>query len=133
VEQEQIDDRGRLFRFFTCRTRDGGKSWRTSHFDAYYAAPHFLDKHIIWNVSDLGLGHSRPTNYIQIDDGLRWFPLAVVSMPHVRFVDLDFFNRFNAWASFTDGKHAGLVATTDGGKSWRPMSLPENGEPLKLH
>lgn len=48
IAQEQLGPR--LFRVFTCRTRDGGKSRQTSQFDAYHAEPHFGSKHIFWSL-----------------------------------------------------------------------------------
>jgi photosystem II stability/assembly factor-like uncharacterized protein len=136
IAEEQLGPR--LFRVFTCRTRDGGESWRISHFDAYDASPVLGDKHIFWSISDRveegRHGRATPSHpRLQIDSDPISFALPAGISPESRLIDLDFIDDSNAWASYIDRGQARLTATTDGGKTSKLMPLPVTTQPLSLH
>lgn len=61
------------------------------------------------------------------------FALPTGVSPDSRLVDIDFVDDSNAWASYSDGGQARLIATTDGGKTSKLMSAPLTAQPLALH
>jgi photosystem II stability/assembly factor-like uncharacterized protein len=107
---------GLLFRFFTCFTRDGGKSCKVSHFDAYHASPSFVGEHIIWSVSDW------PAMKVTIQtDGHVTSPAPPSGLsPEGRFGDFDFIDDLNGWAWFDRE----LLSTSDGGKTFQVITPP---------
>lgn len=103
-------------RFFTCVTRDGGKTWSLSHFDAYHASPSFVDDHVIWSISDW------PAMKVSLRTGDRLtspVPPAGLS-PGSHFGDFDFVDDSNAWTLY--GRE--LLSTADGGNTFNVITPP---------
>jgi photosystem II stability/assembly factor-like uncharacterized protein len=114
VAERQLS--GRLFRFFTCFTRDGGKSCKVLHFDAYHASPSFVGEHIIWSVSDW------PAMKVTIQtDGHATSPTPPPGLsPEGRFDDFDFIDDSNGWVRFDRE----LLSTSDGGITLQIITPP---------
>jgi photosystem II stability/assembly factor-like uncharacterized protein len=107
---------GRLFRFFSFSTADSGKTWRVSRFEAYSATPSFVDGHIIWSVSDSPAGKLS----LRIENRV---VSPVPPRPSVRVGDVNFASESNGWAFWFDNP-SGLVATVDGGRTFRVITPP---------
>jgi photosystem II stability/assembly factor-like uncharacterized protein len=105
-----------LFRFFTCDTRDGGKSWKVSHFDAYHASPSFVGEHIIWSLSDW------PAMKVTVRIDRRAISPAPPSglSPGGRFGDFEFIDDSTGWTLYDRE----LLSTSDGGKTLRIITPP---------
>jgi photosystem II stability/assembly factor-like uncharacterized protein len=114
VAERQLS--GRLFRFLTCVTRDGGRSWKISHFDAYHASPSFVGKHIIWSLSDW------PAMKVTLQiDGHATSPAPPSGLsPEGRFGDFDFIDDSNGWTRFDRE----LLSTSDGAMTLQIITPP---------
>jgi photosystem II stability/assembly factor-like uncharacterized protein len=130
VAERQLS--GRLFRFLTCVTRDGGRSWKVSHFDAYHASPSFVGEHIIWSLSDW------PAMKVtfQIDDHVTSPILPAGTSLEGGLGDVDFIDDSNGWTTYRNGRTTlvfmsgpkfapmELLSTTDGGKTFQIITPP---------
>ena len=112
---------GATFRFLGCVTHNGGKTWRFSQFDALSAEPSIGDKHIFWSVFD------RDTKKvtIQMDSNPISFALPAGFSLGGRFIEVDFIDDSNAWATYANGRRGlDLISTTDGGKTSQIITPP---------
>ena len=128
--------------FFTCVTRDGGKSWQVSQFEGDAATPSLVDLHAIWtvfhkdNLRGTVFDWTGTPTTIRIGD--REFSPAVPEALSLEGVlnAVDFIDDSNGWATYVDGRPARsgqpgsaftsleLLATTDGGKTFRTITPP---------
>ena len=113
VAEQQLS--GCVIRFFTCFTRDGGRSWRFSQFDAYHANPSFVDNHIVWSVSNWPAMEVTIQNEDHVISPV--LPSSVSGRP--RLGDIYFVDDQNGWTSSID-----LFSTTDGGKTFSFITPP---------
>lgn len=107
VAQSRISDY--VFRFFTCVTRDGGRSWSFSRFDAYHATPSLIGEQVVWSISDW------PAMKVSLrrDDSITSPTPPSGLSPGGRFSDFDFVDDSNGWALYDRE----LLSTSDGGKT----------------
>jgi hypothetical protein len=117
VARQQLS--GRLFRFLTLVTSDGGGSWRISQFEGYHASPSIVGRGVIWSVSDWPVSKAS----LRFDDNTLTLTPPRGAWPQASLGDVDFVNESNGWAPFFDGR-AELAATTDGGRTFRIITPP---------
>jgi photosystem II stability/assembly factor-like uncharacterized protein len=68
-----------------------------------------------------------PTLYRTTNGGRTWTTVHPAYAPKApRVWDVSFTSARSGWAEFAAGNGAALVATTDGGKDWRPLEPPRN-------
>jgi len=120
--------------FVNCFTRDGGKTWQFSQFDAESAQPSLGSEHIFWSVySPSPERHHAGKVSVQKDNNPISFGLPADVSSASRLIDLDFLDDTNAWATYSDGGQARLVATIDGGQTSKLMASPLPTQELLLH
>jgi photosystem II stability/assembly factor-like uncharacterized protein len=121
AQEPQGDDQ----RYTNCFTRDGGKTWRFSQFDAQSAGPSIVDEHIYWCV----VRHPVPAFFkarviLQRDTKPISFALPKTIVSNAGSFCAHFIDDRNAWALVRIGVERKLVVTPDGGKTSKFMPLP---------
>ena len=109
-------------RYTNCFTRDGGKTWRFSQFDALGAGPSIVDDHIYGCASNRTSGFTTAT--LQRDTAPISFTLPAGIRSNPETLCANFVDDVNAWAFVRIGREKRLVVTTDGGKTSKFMPLP---------
>ena len=138
-----------------CRTRDLGRTWSViSQFDVHGGPgrPHFFDATHAWLVSGVGGAmHSAGNTYLYrtSDGGLSWHEVAAQvvtnnlpgvgtsfgNLPRGCSLAFSFVSALKAWATNGCGQGGGGVdtrviakyvsVTSDGGHTWRAVTLPQ--------
>ena len=119
------------------RTSDGGKSWQRSSFTdsevALINPPHFVNPQTGWieiiNHGGPGAGNESAAIYRTKDGGQTWNKLVEsgkgFDLPGFK-TGISFKDTLNGWATGHDASNNALLYVThDGGKSWRPQTLPD--------
>jgi hypothetical protein len=101
-----------FYRFVSCFTLDGGKTWRFSQFNASEATPSIGDKHIFWSVDGVAQKVHLRTESEPVP-----FTLPAGASSEGFPMDIDFVDDSNAWIRYGEGPRNLLMAPTDGGKS----------------
>jgi photosystem II stability/assembly factor-like uncharacterized protein len=119
----QTTQGGATYGFANCLTQDGGKTWRSSQFNALQARPSISNKHIFWSVD-----RRETKGTLQMEGEAISFTLPAGLSPDGYFLDLDFLDDSNAWVQYQDGSRFLLLSTTDSGKTskliWPPLAAP---------
>jgi photosystem II stability/assembly factor-like uncharacterized protein len=129
-------------RFFSCLTRDGGKSWQVSQFEGYQASPSLVGTGVIWTVFHMpktqGTIFHRTRTLITIRVGDREIAPAVPSALSLEgnFGDVEFSDDSHGWTTFFNGRpsqfglpgssfaYSELLSTSDGGKTFQTITPP---------
>ncbi|HXW13916.1 MAG TPA: hypothetical protein VEN79_05340 [Terriglobia bacterium] len=150
IAERQISDY--LFRFMSCTTADGGKSWHISQFDAQTATASFAGSQLIWTVSHWPRGPVPPScDHVKVwlTSGDHVIKPTLPAGPSANPIlgGVSFVNESDGWASYIDGRpeilstsdsgktpanpigqpvqrRADLVSTTDGGKTFWIITPP---------
>jgi hypothetical protein len=108
--------------FLSCRTEDGGKTWRFSQFRALSAMPSIGAKHVFWSVD----------RHVQMENQAIPLTSPVGGSLAGDFLELDFLDDLDAWIEYREGQGPRfmVIATIDGGKTsrliWPPVRLRES-------
>jgi photosystem II stability/assembly factor-like uncharacterized protein len=140
VAQASVSDY--VERFLSCVTRDGGKSWHFSQFEAYQASPSLVGTSAIWTVFHMpktqGTVFQRNRTLITIRIGDREIAPTVPSALALEgsFGDVDFSDDSHGWTTFFNGRpsqfglpgssfaYSELLSTSDGGNTFRTITPP---------
>lgn len=119
--------------FANCFTRDGGKTWRFSQFNALSAEPSIGKRHIFWSAHDRAARGRTQTerrrnraaaSSARMDNEVISLALPAGVSSEGILQDFDFLDDSNAWVKYLDGPCFLLIATTDRGNTskliWPP-------------